>query len=140
MRVEIEELANEVRILKSQSVQPRFSKLFKERVGKLLNHLPPCELAKDLGLARSTLHRWQQEQKSIPQSSNTYGSESPNTKYTFSPVVVTQPQTDNVDDKKSIHLDMTYRDGRRLVIDLPATNVNAQELISTLKQEFFKGV
>ena len=137
MKAELEKLASEVRQIREKSMRPRYAPELIARTVKLMENYELKVLAASTGIGKETLRRWQ------IQSSNMAGSKAPCEQLTFSPVLPEPlgeiPANNTPDSAQVIRLDFSYRDGRRMVLEMPATKTNSQDLLSSLSQEFFRG-
>ena len=137
MKEEMEILANEVRQLREKAIRPRYSPELIARVIKLMGKHEIGVLAARIGIGKETLRRWQKNSQNKTRTKPVCG------QLTFSPVVPERPLENRADkisnSEQMIRLDFSYRDGRRLVLELPATNASCQDLLASLRQEFFRG-
>lgn len=139
MKTEIEALAGEVRQIQKKSKRPKYTAEFIDRVVKLMGsgRIDFSYLASSLGIGRDTLRRWHRQSlegakaKSAPQ------------RLTFSPVLAeglpSKVARQAAGAEQMIRLDFSHRDGRRMVLELPATKVCCGDLLGSLRQDFFGG-
>ena len=137
MKTEIEILADEVRQIRAKAQRPRYSPEFIARVLKQIEKNDIRKLADRIGIGKDTLRRWQSQSLDMPKSKS--GGEQP----TFSPVLTETlpkiPREKSAESAQMIRVDFSYRDGRRMVLEIPATTTSCQDLLASLRQEFFGG-
>ena len=139
-------MANEVRQIREKSVRPKYGPKFIARVVKLMATNDIGILATRIGVGRDTLQRWQSQ---APNRTRDKAAASKRDKAaasklpTFSPVLPQRlPETTSSgasEAEQMIRLDFSYRDGRRMVLELPATKACCQDLLGSLRQDFFRG-
>ena len=137
MKTEIDTLAKEVRQIRAQVARPKYSPEFIARVVKLAEKNDIKNLADQIGIGRDTLRRWRSQ--SMEKSKSKLAEEQP----IFSPVVTQQlletPRAKTPESSQMIRVDFSYRDGRRMVLEIPASTTSCQDLLGSLRQEFFGG-
>lgn len=139
MKVDLESLVAEAKAFKEKSIRPKYPKEFRSRVLVCLQQMSPAEVSAILRLDKSTLERWNADAN----RKNSEVKKNADDSLTFSPVVPqsTAPRVvqEHAENQKDIRLDITYRDGRRMVIELPSSQSATAEVLASLKQEFFRG-
>lgn len=137
MEIDVEGFVAEVRSIKENCVRPKYPASLKSKAVELLKLIDLPELADMCGLDRNTLKRW-----AAAAGSNQTPLHSASPAMRFAPVVKEESldSAEKVAESGAgIRLDVTYRDGRRMLIELPATASNATELLATLRRDFFRG-
>jgi hypothetical protein len=137
MKAEIEDLASEVQRIREKCRRPKYPPELVARALGLMEKNDVGELAMRIGVGKDTLQRWQKQSAKMLKPKAAAG------QLTFSPVLpekLPEKSTDKIADAEQlIRLDFSYRDGRRMVLELPATKASCQDLLGSLRQEFFRG-
>lgn len=137
MKKEIEAIANEVRQIRKGSKRPKYSPELIAKVVNLLEKTDLGGLADNIGIRKETLRRWRR------QSTNSPSPKVSNEQLIFSPIVpqslTSEPKEKAVSSNQMIRVDFSYRDGRRMVLEIPASQTSCQDLLGSLRQEFFGG-